>query len=230
MTISRDKFLTGKEVAQLLNLPEVTIQRWVHQGKIPYKTLNEKTVVAKNELINWAKAHDLVIHQKTNDIKIAGVFSLAKTIESGGIYTGIEGTDTYTVFQNALNHLDFIESKKRELILDEFINREELASTGVGNGIAIPHSRNRTPLNLDTARIPVFFLKNPISFNAIDFKPVFVLFMIFTTNLKEHLKILSKLSYILKQKSILNIIGQRDSNNSLLKKILEIENEQNIND
>jgi len=222
----QDQYLSEENAARLLELPLVTIQRWIQQGKIPYKIFNDKTVLLKAEIISWAKSHDLNLKQKTNDIVISRKsFSLGKAIELGGIYNNIIGKDIPTVFKNSLKHLSFIENKQKEIILDELLSREELASTGLGNGIAIPHSRNRTPLNIDCLHIPVFFLEEPIIFNAVDNKPVFVFFMIFSTNLQEHLKTLSKLSFIIKQQEIFNIIIEKNTNTNLLNQIKIIENE-----
>jgi len=225
MTEKTKKYLIQKEVADLLGLPEVTVQRWIHQGKIPNKRVGKKTVLIKNEVINWARAHDLEIKQKQDIININPLSNnpLADAIENGGIYPSIEAVDIYSAFENSLVLFPFLENEDKKNILNELLSREELASTGIGNGIAIPHTRSRIQLNLDTAHIPVIFLKEPISFNAIDNNAVFVLFMIFTTTVKEHLKILSKLSFILQQDDILNILKQRNSGFDLIDKIKVLE-------
>lgn len=222
------QYLTQKEVAKLLGLPEATIRRWIDQGKIPIKILSKKTVLKKSEIINWAKAHNLEIKQDLDPKKSypENSFSLAAAIEKGGIYTGIQAEDTNTAFEKALNQLSFLINEDRKNILDGLLDREALASTGIGNGIAIPHTRGRLQLNLVSAHVPVIFLKEPIPFNAIDNCPVFVLFMIFTTHIKEHLKILSKLSFILRQETILNIIKDRNKNLDMLDQIKMVENEQ----
>jgi PTS system nitrogen regulatory IIA component len=225
MTEKSNKYLTQKEAANLLGLPEVTVQRWIHQGKIPTKTVRKKIVLKESEIITWAKAHDLQIKQKplADTDNASKVFSLTDAIERGGIYSDIEAADTVSVFTDALNKLPFLINEDKKLILNELINREELASTGIGNGIAIPHTRSRIQLNLESAHIPVIFLNEPISYNAIDNNPVFVLFMIFTTNVKEHLKILSKLSFVLQQSKILTILKERNKNVNLLDQIKAVE-------
>jgi PTS system nitrogen regulatory IIA component len=60
-------------------------------------------------------------------------------------------------------------------IAAEVLKREELGSTGVGGGVAIPHARfsqSSKPLGL-LAR-----LKKPIDYNAVDGKPVDILFLL----------------------------------------------------
>jgi PTS system nitrogen regulatory IIA component len=62
-----------------------------------------------------------------------------------------------------------------ETVASELEKRDELGSTGIGGGVSIPHARLREvkkPFGL-LAR-----LKNPIEFNAIDGKPVDVVFLL----------------------------------------------------
>jgi mannitol/fructose-specific phosphotransferase system IIA component (Ntr-type) len=62
-----------------------------------------------------------------------------------------------------------------ELIVSTLQKREELGSTGIGKGIAIPHCRS---LAVDKLEIAVGRTTKPISFNAIDKKPVSLIFLI----------------------------------------------------
>jgi len=62
-----------------------------------------------------------------------------------------------------------------ELIVSTLLKREELGSTGIGKGIAIPHCRS---LAVDKLEIAVGRTTKPISFNAIDKKPVSLIFLI----------------------------------------------------
>jgi len=60
-------------------------------------------------------------------------------------------------------------------IIAELLKREELGSTGMGNGVAIPHARFQSlkkPVGI------VVRLKQPINFKAIDEKPVDIVFVL----------------------------------------------------
>jgi mannitol/fructose-specific phosphotransferase system IIA component (Ntr-type) len=74
---------------------------------------------------------------------------------------------------------DLVYSLKKEadaeLIVSTLQKREELGSTGIGKGIAIPHCRS---LAVDKLEIAVGRTTKPISFNAIDKKPVSLIFLI----------------------------------------------------
>jgi nitrogen PTS system EIIA component len=60
-------------------------------------------------------------------------------------------------------------------ILAELSKREELGSTGVGNGVAIPHARFP---EIDKPFGMFFRLRRPIDFNALDGKPVDLVFLL----------------------------------------------------
>lgn len=222
---TKEEYLTIEQVAQLLNLPEVTIQRWEHQGKIPSKLINDKIMFKKSEVVNWARVHDLSIHEKNVTADSPKVFSLSQAIKNGSIYTNIPGSDVYTVFQNALKKLPFISDKNYKQVLEALIDREELNSTGIGNGIAIPHTRNRMDLGIDQPHVSVFFLETPVKFSAIDDEAVFVLFMIFTASVKEHLKILSKISFMLQKTEVKEILQQRNKEGNLITSIKQLEDD-----
>ncbi|HEX7321108.1 MAG TPA: PTS sugar transporter subunit IIA [bacterium] len=62
-----------------------------------------------------------------------------------------------------------------ELIVSTLLKREELGSTGIGKGIAIPHCRS---LVVDKLEISIGRTTKPINYNAIDKKGVSLLFLI----------------------------------------------------
>ena len=117
---SKEIYLTIEQVAQLLNLPEVTIQRWEHQGKIPSKLISDNVMFKKSEIINWAQIHDLAIHEQNIAADSPKIFSLSQAIKKGSIYNNIEGNDVYTVFQNVLKELPFISNSIYQQVLETY--------------------------------------------------------------------------------------------------------------
>lgn len=59
--------------------------------------------------------------------------------------------------------------RQRELIHQALIDRERLGSTGIGDGIAVPHGRSET---LDQPRAAFVQLARPVDFNSADHTPV----------------------------------------------------------
>ncbi len=60
-------------------------------------------------------------------------------------------------------------------IVSELLKREGLGSTGMGNGVAIPHARFQ---NIERPFGIIAKLKQPIDFDAIDGRPVDVVFVL----------------------------------------------------
>lgn len=224
--MKNSKILSAKDVVNLLGVPLITVQRWVHQGKIPCKFKKNEYFFKKNEILNWAKSHQFILLKNDQESKKEieeNKFSLKLGIERGGVFYNLEGDDIYTVLKSAVDKINFPEGINKNLIVDELINREEIASTGIGKGIAIPHPRNPLNLNLKYPLIPVFWLSKEIDFNSVDSRPVFILFFIFCSSTEIHLKMLSKLSFCLRDSEFLSMLRARVSKNEFLIKLKEIE-------
>lgn len=83
-------------------------------------------------------------------------------------------------------------------IRQEFIARETLGSTGLGNGVALPHIR--LP-NLDTPVAAFFMLRTSIDFDSPDELPVDLVFSLAApeSDTCQHLEILSKIAELFSQ-------------------------------
>ena len=86
-------------------------------------------------------------------------------------------------------------------IFETLVERERLGTTGVGNGIAIPHGKlpNLTRLYGLFAR-----LEKPISFDSIDEQPVDLIFLLLAPESAgaDHLKALARVSRLLRDKAV----------------------------
>lgn len=88
----------------------------------------------------------------------------------------------------------------RSAVYDALFDREKLGSTGLGQGIAIPHGRLK---GLKKPLGAFFRLTNPVPFDAPDGKPVglmFVLLVPISAN-EQHLQLLSQLAQMFSDRS-----------------------------
>ncbi|MDG3084772.1 PTS IIA-like nitrogen regulatory protein PtsN [Vibrio hannami] len=94
------------------------------------------------------------------------------------------------------------------------LNREKMGSTGIGNGIAIPHARM---FSCDQAIAVLLQCEEPIEFDAIDNKPVDLLFALLVPDAqcKEHLKTLSSMAERLNDKQTLKMLRKAKSDKEL---------------
>lgn len=94
------------------------------------------------------------------------------------------------------------------------LNREKMGSTGIGNGIAIPHARMTSS---DHAIAVLLQCEQPIEFGAIDNRPVDLLFALLVPDAqcKEHLKTLSCMAEKLNNKGTLKQLRSAQSDQEL---------------
>ncbi len=94
------------------------------------------------------------------------------------------------------------------------LSREKMGSTGIGNGIAIPHARMT---EFDQAIAVLVQCEEPIDFDAIDNRPVDILFALLVPEdqCKEHLKTLGAMAARLNDKQVLKALRKAESDQEL---------------
>ncbi|MCW8347803.1 PTS IIA-like nitrogen regulatory protein PtsN [Vibrio sp. ZSDZ65] len=94
------------------------------------------------------------------------------------------------------------------------LNREKVGSTGIGNGIAIPHARMQ---DSDKAVAILLQCQEPVEFDSIDNRPVDLLFALLVPDAqcKEHLKTLSCMAERLNDKAVLKQLRKAQSDQEL---------------
>ena len=92
-------------------------------------------------------------------------------------------------------------SINESLAVDSLIERENLGSTGVGNGVALPHARIA---GLDTVVGGFLRIEQPLDFSSVDRQPVDLVFTLFAPEDSgvEHLKALALISRTMRDKAI----------------------------
>ncbi len=105
-------------------------------------------------------------------------------------------------------------------ILEILKQRESLGSTGIGEGVAIPHGKIST---LNDIVIAFGRSVNGICYDSLDGKPVHLLFLLLApeNSAGQHLKILAKISKMLKEPDFRKKLLKTRSQNDLYKIIIE---------
>jgi PTS system nitrogen regulatory IIA component len=110
--------------------------------------------------------------------------------------------------------------KDPTLVLDMLRRREELGSTGIGNGIAIPHGRT---VSVRTLMAVYGRSDTGLDFDAIDDKPVNIVFMIIAPPQEQsnvYLPFLGKLVELLKSPDLRESLGQVKSYEAFVETLL----------
>jgi PTS system nitrogen regulatory IIA component len=118
-----------------------------------------------------------------------------------GVIPHLRATSKKQALQELSRRAADITGIHERTIFDVLMERERLGTTGVGNGIAIPHGKlpNLKRLYGLFAR-----LERPIDFQAIDEQPVDLLFLLLAPESAgaDHLKALARVSRLLRDKGV----------------------------
>lgn len=122
-----------------------------------------------------------------------------------------------TICQTAAQHIS--ELSQQEL-LESLMAREQMGSTGIGNGIAIPHGR----LSETNQVIAVLLTtQEPINFDAIDNRPVdiFVALFVPESACKDHLSTLQSIAQLFSDKNTCKKVRKCIENDQLFQLVQE---------
>jgi PTS system nitrogen regulatory IIA component len=181
----------------MLSVAEDQVFRWIDQREIPFTRVHEQYSFNRAEIIEWATARGMPVNVEALSTRrpVHGApLTLAHALESGGVHHDLPGEDRESVLRAVADVLQLPDPADRELFVDLLLAREGLGSTGVGDGIAIPHARTPVVLDVDGPSVALCFLRKPVDFAAIDGKPVTTLFVLASTNVRTHLHLLSRIS------------------------------------
>ena len=211
--------LMVRDAARLLAVSEKTIYRWIKQGKLPAYQINDHYRFSRAELLEWATAKRINVSPDIfSDTEGAGesIPTLAQALQDGGICYRVGGTDKKSVLASVVDLMRLPEEVDRDFLLNVLLARESLGSTGIGDGIAIPHVRNPIVLHVHRPMVTLCFLENPIDFAALDGKPVDTLFTLVSPTIRAHLGLLSKLAFAIRDKRFRQAVAKRGSRQELL--------------
>lgn len=115
---------------------------------------------------------------------------------------------------------DKIDDSQSDEIYEKLIAREKLGSTGIGEGIAIPHSRLQ---ECDDTLGALFVLDQAVDFDAIDRKPVDIVFVLLVPEeaTEQHLQTLSMLAQKFNDEDFRHTLRQATSSEDLYQKVIQ---------
>jgi PTS system nitrogen regulatory IIA component len=214
--------LSVKDAALILNVSEKTIYRWIKQEAIPAYRINEQFRFNRAELLEWATSRriqvspDIFVERDQGGLPLP---SLSEALKAGGVAYRVGGTDQASVLRSVVDVLNLPEEVDRDFLYQVLLARETLGSTGIGDGIAIPHVRNPVVLHVSKPTVTLCFLENPIDFQAIDKQPVSTLFTLISPSVRAHLHLLSRLGFVLRDGDFKAAIHRRASREELMESL-----------
>ena len=186
--------MTIEEVATYLRVSERTVYDWASKGDIPCGKLGTAWRFKRIDIEKWVDSR-LSAGGEKKDFTPLFMDSVLKSEHI--IVT--DKTDKAGILSQMINLLDDAPEIKSKCDLEQGIyHREQLMSTGIGMGIAIPHVRLHSVRDVVMA---VALVRDGVDdYESMDAEPVKLLFMIIAREDQhgQHLKLLSQISSRLK--------------------------------
>jgi mannitol/fructose-specific phosphotransferase system IIA component (Ntr-type) len=134
-------------------------------------------------------------------MKNSGSIVVSQLILPTSINLNLKSTDREGVLEELVNQVAAIakQPEARQTLLRALHERERLYSTGIGDGVALPHARNALVGLVDKPVIVFGRCAQGIPFGAIDGAPSKLFFLLVAPTVTEHLAMLARLSRLLRE-------------------------------
>ncbi len=219
--------LTVRQAATYFGVDDQTVRRWIADRELPVHRANERLHLNAIEVWEWAIAHGVPVSRRLlEDARRTPERTppLSELLERGGIHREPAGSGTKVeVLAAIVAHLPLPPEVDREFLLTVLEAREAMGSTGIGDGIAIPHVRNPILLHVKRPFVSLFLLDHPVDFEAIDGKPVHALFVVVAPSIPVHLRALAHLGHVLRDPSLRRLLTERAPADRITSRIRELE-------
>ncbi|MBU0683448.1 MAG: PTS sugar transporter subunit IIA [Candidatus Omnitrophota bacterium] len=224
--MKENSVLTTQELSKYLKLNEKTVLKMAQSGKLPgFKIANQWRfyLSAVDEYLQ-DKVAKFSRYDFGKFIRTTDLMPLSRLIDENTIELKLQADNQ----ENVLRELAKISytagiAISSEEVFRQLKKREEMLSTGIGGGVAIPHSRNP---NDELFKMPGVIIARSVK--GIDFfsatgEKVHLFFMTCATDVVLHLKLLSKIAKLFKDKQIFQKFMHVKSKQEVMRILLNAE-------
>jgi PTS system nitrogen regulatory IIA component len=218
--------LTLRQAAAYLEVDEATIRGWIRKRGLPAHQAGERLYLNAVELWQWATEHGITVSRGLLDDARRlpdDVPPLSTLLAAGGIHGDVGGEDRDGVLREVVARLPLAPDLDRAFLISVLEAREAMGSTGIGDGIAIPHARNPIVLHVEQPLVGLCLLRHPVDFDAPDGIPVHALFVLISPSVPAHLKILSRLGLVLRDPGLRALLRERADGATILATVKGLE-------
>jgi len=204
--------ITVREAARYLGVSDATVRQWIRRRGLPAHRAHERLHLNAIEVWEWAvengvhASRSLLDQARGSDESVPPVADL---LRAGGIHYDVPGADRPSVLRAIVARLPLSPDADREFLVGVLEAREAMGSTGVGDGIAIPHVRNPIVLQASDPFITLCLLRTAVEFDAVDGQPVHALFTVVSPSVPVHLRVLAQLGFVLRDPALRDLLRRR---------------------
>jgi len=222
--VSGPQILDLAEAAQLLGTPSTTVARWARQGLLSCRVGRDGPRFERAELKAWARRHGLRPGVTAPRRAAPEDDLLTAAVARGAWLSGLAAHDSREVITRSIEALG-LEPAVQNAILEEVLDRERMASTALGGGVAVPHPRTPPGRHFDRPVVALATLAEPVDWAAIDAAPVSCSFLLLSPSAPIHLELLSRVAHVLHDPGFLGFLAGAPDHEELLDHLRAIKRE-----
>ncbi len=223
--MGEEKILTTQELAEYMKLNEKTVLKMAQKGELPGVKIGSQWRFHLDAIDRYLQKDIIRVPEEELDSLLVGANDL---------------TPLSRLFDEELMELELSSDEKKDVLFEiaelaqgisnnvgklkeELIARENMLSTAVGNGIAIPHPRKPSPDLFSKPNIILARSTGGVDFEAPDGKKVNLFFMICAPSMMIHLKLMAQLSKLLHVDGVIDRFMSASSVKKIIQILLELE-------
>ena len=160
-------------------------------------------------------------------VKDARAIVLSELISPATIKLTMTGNDRDVVLEELVDQIPNIahQPEMRQTLLRALLEREQLHSTGIGDGVALPHARNALVGLVDKPVIVFGRHVRGVQYGAIDGGLTHLFFLLVAPTVTEHLAILARISRLVRDPKLRQALLAADTAERVITLIREAESQ-----
>lgn len=191
--------MTVRDVARYLRLNEKAVQQLAQDGELPAQKWNRGWRFSRTAVDAWQSRRPVAEQQLPAEATgLPAPLTLAAALDVRCMNLELKGADKDAVLRELVALvIDPSQERQSELFFQALKAREDLCTTCVNEGVALPHARNALVGLVDKPLLAYGRHPQGVDFAALDGRPVFHFFLLCAPNVRQHLNLLARLSRLL---------------------------------
>ncbi|MFO7871715.1 MAG: PTS sugar transporter subunit IIA [Kiritimatiellia bacterium] len=226
---SEDEVMTLAEIAQYLKVSQKTIIRMAQSGEIPAAKVSNQWRFLSSMIDDWlvGKMQSATNADLVDIISMASeVTPISRLISVERIVMNMEpGSKSVILTQLVKKLKESRPSIDAGEYLVRLIEREEMVSTAIGPGVALPHPRDPRQTKDVAPCIVLGICPHGTEFESLDGKPTYVFALCCSNSEIVHLRLMAKVTLLLRQKQIVRQLRAAETANDVMRYVLNSDSE-----
>ncbi|MBI1968116.1 MAG: helix-turn-helix domain-containing protein [Gemmatimonadetes bacterium] len=201
--------LTAKQIAEYLQLSQRSIYRLLERGELPATKIGGQWRFRKAAIDEWIDLHmgrlapeelrQLSSGARDEDVRLGNL------IDEANALIPVPAGDRATVIRRFVDQIRFPEPIDLVLLVERILERENLCSTALPDGVALLHTPRTTPRVLKLHDLVALGrIERPVPFGALDGSLTDSLVLLLARDERHHLALLAKMARLCREPDVLH--------------------------